>query len=223
MSAVHDLFRRLPELPQETFEAAGALERSDRGPFVTLLPHMPPAPQEPPVPANAPSKSSFRVSRYFTQATYPRVFCYEPVVQLEGPAMSLEPQPFPDKDRPATDVVALAGQERFYKLSALKSFELRNPLWCSVKYGPWLAVAKETESCISGVPNQWEFSIVEVPEVTLLWFGEWEDMPDVPSLTVIGGLVLAGQQTFCCAGFKWCPTTQSCIPQQLDCQEPIPA
>jgi hypothetical protein len=223
MSAVDDLFRRLPELPRETFEAAGTLERSDRGPFVTLRPHTPSAPEAPPAPANAPSRSSFTVSRYFTQATYPRVVCYEPVVQLESLAMSVEPQPFPDRDRPPTDVVALASQERFYKLSALKSLDLRSPLWCSVKYGPWLAVAKETESCTFGVPNQWEFSIVEVPEVTLVWFGEWEDRPDVPSLTVIGGLVPAGQQTSCCAGFHWCPTTQSCIPLQVDCQDPIPA
>jgi hypothetical protein len=217
-----DLFRRLPELPQETFAAAGTLERSHRGPFVTLRPHDLPSPEEPSVAAAAP-KSSFTVSKYFTQATYPRVLCYEPVVQLEGLEARVEPQPFPDRDRPPTDVVALAGQERIYKLSTLKSLDLRNPLWCSVKYGPWLAVAKETESCTLGVPNQWEFSIVEVPEVSLVWFGAWEDMPDVPSLTIIGGLVLSGQQTLCCAGFKWCPTTQSCIPLQVECQDPIPA
>jgi hypothetical protein len=86
------------------------------------------------------------------------------------------------------------------------------------------AVAKETESCLEGVPNQWEFFIVEVPEVALVWFGEWEDMPAFPSLTVIvGDLMPAGQETFCCPGFQWCPTTQSCIPLQVDCQDPIPA
>ena len=224
MSSVDELFRRVPELPQETFEAVGTLERSDRGPFVTLRPHMPPAPQEPSVPPLAPVKSSYRINTYFTQATYPRVFCYEPVLQAKGVAMRVEPQPFPDKDRLPTDVMALAGRERFYKLSALKSLHLRNPLWCSVKYGPWLAVATETESCSSGMPSKWEFSIGEVPEVTLAWFGEWADMPDVPSLTVIGGLVLHEQsQPLCCPGFKWCPTTQSCISLHIDCQDPIPA
>ena len=224
MSAVPDVLRRLPELPQETFEAAGTLQRSDRGPFVTLRPHNPAAPQEPPVPANAPSKSSFTVRQYFTQALYPRVICYDPGDLVVGLAMSFDPQPFPGRDRPPTDVAALAGQERFYKLSALESAPLKNPLWCSVKYGPWLAVAEETESCLEGMPNKWKFFIVEVPEVALIWFGEWTDMPAAPSLTVImGDLVLAGYERFCCPGFQWCPTTQSCIPLQVDCQDPLPA
>jgi hypothetical protein len=224
MSAVHDVLRRLPELPQETFEAAGTLQRSDRGPFVTLRPHKPAAPQEPPVPANAPSKSSFTVRRYFTQALYPRVICYDPGDLVVGLEMRFDPQPFPGRDQPPTDVATLAREERFYKLSALASGPLRNPLWCSVKYGPWLAVANETESCLVGVPNQWEFFIVEVPEVALVWFGEWADMPAFPSLTVImGDLVLAGHETVCCPGFQWCPTTQSCIPLQVDCQDPFPA
>lgn len=224
MSAVDDLFRRLPELPQETFEAAGTLERSDRGPFVTIRPHKPPMPQEPPVLAHAVSKSSSTVRRYFTQALYPRVICYDPGDLVHDLAMSVDPQPFPGRDRPPTDFAALAGQERFYKLSVLRSAPLRQPLWCSVKYGPWLAVAKETESCFEGVTNQWEFFIVEVPEVALVWFGEWEDMPPFPSLTVImGDLAPAGQETTCCGGFHWCPTTQSCIPTEVDCQDPIPA
>lgn len=222
MSTVPDLLSQLPELPRETFEAVGTLERSDRGPFVTLRPHKPPAPQEPPVPANAPSKSSYTVRRWFTQAIYPRVVCYDPGPLLVGLKMSVKPpQPFPE---PPTDLAALAGQERFYKLSSLESVPLRMPLWCSVKSGPWLAVARETESCLEGVPTTWEFSIVEMPEVALVWFGEWQDMPAFPSLWVtMNDKVLAGQQTFCCAGFHWCPTTGSCIPQSIDCQDPIPA
>jgi hypothetical protein len=224
MSTVDDLFRQLPELPQETFEAAGTLERSDRGPFVTLRPHKPPAPQEPPQAAHAPSKSSFTERRYFTQAIYPRVICYEPGDLLAGLSMSFDPQPYGDGGRPPTDFVALARQERFYKLSALQSVKFRDPLWCSVKYGPWLAAAKETESCLDGVPNRWEFFIIEMPEVALVWFGEWQDMPAFPSLTVImGDLAPAGHQTFCCPGFHWCPTTGSCIPQHIDCQDPMPA
>ena len=95
-------------------------------------------------------------------------------------------------DKTAKDAV----QERFYKLTSLKSVPFHHPLWCSVKYGPWLAIAKETESCIDGAPATWEFSIVEVPEVSLLWFGYWEDMPAYPSLQVImGDLVPAGPPT----------------------------
>lgn len=47
MSTASDFLRQLPEFPGETFEAVGTLERSERGPFVTLRPHSPPAPQEP--------------------------------------------------------------------------------------------------------------------------------------------------------------------------------
>jgi hypothetical protein len=223
MSAAHDLIHRLPELPLETFETAGTLDRSARGPFLTIRPQMPPAVEKPPVPAHAPSKSSFSTRKYYTQALYPRVICYDPGDLVVGLTMNIEPQPFPGRDRPPTDVAALAGQERFYKLSALRSVPFRHPLWCSVKYGPWLAVATETESCLDGVPTRWEFFVVEIPEVALLWFGEWEDMPAFPSLTVImGNLALAGHQTSCCPGFQWCPTTQSCIPLQVNCQDPIP-
>jgi len=224
MSTPYDLIHRLPELPLETFEAAGTLDRSDRGPFVTIRPHKPPAPEKPSVLPHAAPKSSFATRKYYTQALYPRVICYDPGDLIVGLSMNVDPQPFPGRDRPPIDAAALATQERFYKLSALRSVPFRHPLWCSVKYGPWLAVATETESCITGAPNQWVFSIVEVPEVTLVWFGEWEDMPAFPSLTVImGDLALAGQQTSCCPGFQWCSTTQSCISLQVTCQDPIPA
>jgi hypothetical protein len=171
-----------------------------------------------------PSKSSFLTTKYYTQALYPRLICYDPGDLIVGLTMDVDPQPFPGRDRPPIDATALAGQERFYKLSSLRSVTFRHPLWCSVKYGPWLAIATETESCIQGAPNQWEFSIIEVPEVTLVWFGEWEDMPAFPSLTVImSNLALAGQTSSCCPGFQWCATTQSCIPLDVDCQDPIPA
>lgn len=223
MGAADDLVRRLPELPLETFEAAGTLERSDRGPFVTIRPRRQPVPDPPPAPANAAPKSSFTTRKYFAQAIYPRVICYDPGDLVVGLTMDIEPPPFPGRDRPPIDVAVLAGQERHYKLSALQSVPFRHPLWCSVKYGPWLAVVIETESCTQGVPNRWEFVIVEVPDVFLVWYGEWEDMPPFPSLTVImGDLAPAGHQTSCCPGFKWCPTTQSCIPLQVNCPDPVP-
>jgi|SRR5215467_5286301 len=224
MPTKHDLIDRLPELPLEPFEVAGTLERSDRGPYVTIRPHKRPVPEPPTVQPLMKSRSSYAVRKYFTQAIYPRVICYHPGDLVTDLQVNINPQPLPDRERPPTDIFALAGQERFYKLSSLKSQRFPNPLWCSVKGGPWLAAAVETESCFDGVPNRWEFWIVEMPEVSLVWFGKWEDMPSYPSLWVtMGDLVLAGTQQNCCGGFYWCPTTQSCIPQGVNCQDPFPA
>jgi hypothetical protein len=38
MTATQDAIDRLPELPLETFESIGQLERSDHGPFLTIKP-----------------------------------------------------------------------------------------------------------------------------------------------------------------------------------------
>jgi len=43
MSTTYDLINRLAELPLEPFEVAGTLDRSDRGPFLTIRPHKSPA------------------------------------------------------------------------------------------------------------------------------------------------------------------------------------
>jgi hypothetical protein len=93
-----------------------------------------------------------------------------------------------------------------------------------VKYGPWLATAMETTSCDLG-PSRWEFFIVEMPEVSLVWFGMWQDIAAYPSLWVtMGNLVLASTpQQLCCAGYYWCPTTMSCIPNRVDCVDRQPA
>jgi hypothetical protein len=93
------------------FEVAGALDHSDRGPFLTIRPHKFPAPDRPTAPPHAPSKSSFTIRKYYAQALYPRVICYDPGALLAGFKMNVDPQPLPDRDRPPTDIVALAGQE----------------------------------------------------------------------------------------------------------------
>jgi hypothetical protein len=98
-----------------------------------------------------------------SQALYPRVICYDPGDLLAGLTMNVTPQPRPGRDRPPTDVITLAGQEHFYKLTSLKSLTFHHPLWCSAKYEPWLAIAKETEACIDSAPAAWQFSRVEVP------------------------------------------------------------
>jgi hypothetical protein len=220
MSSSYDVISRLPELPLEPFEVAGKLGYSDRGPFVTIKPHKQPEPTKPATPPMPPKSQAF-IRTYLSQAVYPRVICYHPGDQrptrLPRTVDTVEA-----RGRPSTDFVAIARQERFYKLSALNDVRFRNPYWCSVRAGPWLAMAVERESCTTGEPNSWEFFIVEMPEVSLHWYGTWEDMPAYPSLQVFGhGLI--DERWDCCGGFKWCATTQSCIPNQVPCKDPVPA
>ncbi len=123
-----------------------------------------------------------------------------------------------------TDLAVLAKHELHYKLSAFNGLELQTPFWCTVKYGPWLGLVQETESCILGAPNRWEFAIVEMPQVGMTWDGEWLDQPTLPNLTVIkGDLQMFAVSTSCCPGAKWCSTTQSCIPSQVNCGGNVPA
>jgi hypothetical protein len=137
--------------------------------------------------------------------------------------LDVDPKPLPGREHPPKDILALARYERFYKLSSLKSERFINPLFCSVKYGPWLATAIETTSCELG-PSRWEFWIVEMPEVFLAWFGMWEDMPPYPSLWVtMGDKVQASATQLCCPGYYWCPITMSCIPDQVPCKDTQPA
>jgi hypothetical protein len=222
MKSIHESINRLPELPLEPFEVAGKLAHADRGPFLTIKPHDRPAPIKPEPKPLAVPRSQFETRRYFTQVLYPRLICHDP-----GDLLVNLPQSPPSDDaggRPETDVMAIARQERSYKLSALNGVKLPRPYWCSVRYGPWLAIATERESCIEGEANFWELFIVEVPEVALAWFGRWEDIPPYPSLTVImGDLVLAGRDRQCCPGYKWCTATQSCIPNAVNCPDTVPA
>jgi hypothetical protein len=221
----------LPELPLEPFELAGKLAHARRGPFLTIVPTEQPTPTPPPPkPLPHVPTPSFEVRKYFTQAIYPRVICIDPGDFANEMVLDANPDEGSGNggggrgdlvDR--ADIAVLAMREEHYKLSTLHGKKLHHALWCTVKYGPWLAVAKETESCITGEPNRWEFFIVEVPEVSMIWYGQWLDQPSLPNLTVIkGDLALAGVSRQCCGGYKWCPTTHSCIPLQVNCQTPVP-
>jgi hypothetical protein len=220
----------LPELPLEPFEVAGKLAHAKRGPFLTIVPPVRPEPKPPSttVPVPHVPVPAFEVRKYFTQAIYPRVICIDPGEFVNEIVLDPTPDGGTDEDGRVdqtgrADIAVLARREQHYKLSALNGTKLHHALWCTVKYGPWLAVAIETESCILGEPNRWEFQIVEVPEVAMLWYGQWLDQPSFPNLTVIkGDLALAGVSRQCCPGSKWCPTTQSCIPNQVNCQPPVP-
>ncbi len=221
MSTIHEIISRLPELPLEPLEVAGKLGYADRGPFLTIRPYERPAPIKPEPTPQALKKPEFEKRSYFAQVLYPRLICHDPGDVVVNLLRNL------DQDetggQPQTDVVAIARRERFYKLSTFNGVRFPQPYWCSVKYGPWLAIATEEESCILGGPSRWELFIVEVPEVSLIWYGKWEDIPPYPSLTVImGDRVLAGWTRQCCPGYKWCNTTQSCIPLNVNCQDPVP-
>jgi hypothetical protein len=215
---------QLPDLPVETFEVAGQLGYADNVPVVTIRPHKFPAPVKPPGTLAAVKKSDAALRKYWAQVTYPRVICQHPDdVFTEHGELFVE-QGSRDSDKANADVAAIAERERFYKLTKLKSTKLKTPLWCSVKYGPWLAIVVEQESCISGAPSLWQLAIVEMPQVALSWYGHWEDIPSYPLLNVImGDLVLFDQSVQCCPGYKFCPTTMSCIPNAVPCQDVVPA
>ena len=233
MSTGHDLIEALPELPLEAFELAGKLTHARRAPYLTIMPPPRPAPS-PPKPSAPPSlphlsTPSFQIRKYWTQAIYPRVICLNPfrfsdeIVLDAAPDAGTGGTGRPDVTG-HTDLAVLAKHEVHYKLSALNGIKVVPPFWCTVKYGPWLGLAVETESCILGAPNRWEFVIVEMPQVGMIWDGDWLDQPTLPNLTVIkGDLQMFAASTSCCAGAKWCPTTQSCIPNQVNCGGNVPA
>ena len=221
---------QLPELPVETFEALGELGYADNVPIVTIRPNKLPKPDKPAQPAGvlpAINLSHYELRSYSVQVTYPRVICSYPspgdLLTTETGAMFAE-RGTREAGRPNASLAAIAERERFYKLTKLNGVQLRTSLWCSVKYGPWLALVTEQTSCVQGVPSFWRLAIVEMPDAGATWYGTWEDIPSVPSLTVIGGTPsLFDAPSFCCPGFMYCSTTMSCIPATLPCQDAEPA
>ena len=176
---------------------AGKLGRSRRGPYLTIVPPTRPAPKAPtpvPLPHQIPN-SSYQIRTYYAQCIYPRVICIDFSDFFDD--LVLDPGPSGggggggrgpgDVVGPRPNMALLAKQERHYKLSTLNGVSLAHPFWCTVKYGPWLCIVKESESCITGEPNRWEFFIAEMPEVSMLWYGQWLDQPRLPNLTVIKG------------------------------------
>jgi hypothetical protein len=221
MTTGRDAIAALPELPLEPFELAGYLAHARRGPYVTIVPEKLPLPAPPPPPPHAVPRGQFETRQYWALVTYPRVFCHDPGDLLDGLALDPGPSAPPARQQ---DLPALVTRERHYKLSALKGVRFRHPLFCTVKGGPWTAFVVETESCTNGVPNRWELNVSGIPEISLVWYGLWLDQPAFPNLTVIkNSLQLSNVTLQCCPGNQWCPTTESCIPLALDCQDIIPA
>jgi hypothetical protein len=228
MTTLREKISRLPELPVEPFEVAGKLDYSDKIPVVTIRPYKFPVPVKPPNSiVFAQNKSSAWHRSYYVQVIYPRVICQSPW-GLEEANEKTTMAFFKEEDKvepclAESNGVIIAKQERFYKLSTLNGLKFPNPWWCSVKGGPWLAIAEEEESCLDGVPPFWRLWIIEMPEVTLSWYGKWEDIPSYPSLIVfMNDLSMFDQYSVCCAGYKWCTTTMSCIPLATNCQGTTP-
>src|SRR5579872_3491467 len=154
---------QLPELPVATFEVAGELDYADNVPVVTIrpkkLPDLVKPMPSPEIPyANA---SSYAVRSYWVQVTYPRVICSPPGDPTRDPGPVFVAKGTGESARLNAGSGVIAQGERFYKLTNLKGTRLGNPYWCSVKYGPWLAMATEETSCIIGMPSRWDLWIVE--------------------------------------------------------------
>lgn len=225
MTTLQEKIDSLPELPVETFEVAGKLGYSDKMPVITIRPHKFPEPEKPASSGGmlqAP-KSSYTIHKYYAQVTYPLVICQPPPDEQFDTATLFEEEDNNILDLPESKIRTILKKERFYKLTTLNSRRLPVPFWCSVKYGPWLAVVSEIESCITGEPSFWQMSVYGIPEVYLSWYGNWEDIPPYPSLQVImGNLVMFDHFYGCCSGYSYCPSTQSCIPIGLCQENPVP-
>jgi hypothetical protein len=224
MDTLREKIKRLPELPVEPFEVAGKLGFSDKMPIITLRPHKFRAPKKPSTKLAA-KKSQFSILKYFVQVTYPRVICQPPLNQQFNTSGLFEDEEGKNGNEsrlPESNIESISKKVRYYKLTKLNGRKLYEPLWCSVKYGPWLAMVIEEESCIY-VHNSWLLFIIEMPQVFLRWYGLWNDIPSYPSLHVImGTLAMFDQSHMCCPGYQYCPPTQSCIPVQVKCQDQVP-
>lgn len=224
MDTLREKIKRLPELPVEPFEVSGKLGFSDKMPVITIRPLKFRAPKKPST-RLGPNKSQFSIRKYFVQVTYPRVVCQPPLNQHIDTTGLFEEEEGENRDEsrlPESNIESISKKVRYYKLTRLKGKKLYEPFWCSVKYGPWLAMVIEEESCIS-VHNSWLLFIIEMPEVFLRWYGLWNDIPSYPSLHVImGTLAMFDQSHSCCPGYKYCPPTESCIPVQVKCQDQVP-
>lgn len=231
-----DVMAELPELPLDAFQLGGRLARSRRGPYVTVVSEPRPVPVAPPPPPHAAPRGQYQIRRYWAQVTYPHVICISPGdlvdgVVLDAAAAPSAPGGMSHGGHDAFGAVTIRGAnlarlpaERHYKLSVLDGVKLPHSLFCTVKYGPWLAAVTETESCVDGVPNRWELTVMGIDGLGMVWDGTWLDQPTLPNLTVIkGDLALAGYATLCCPGYKYCPTTESCIPMRVNCNSPVPA
>jgi hypothetical protein len=190
MTSGQDLFDQLPELPLERFESIGPLERSDRGPFLTVKPPRVEARGlYVPLP-DVKKKASHMTRRHFAWAIYPVVVCHDPGPFVDDLQIAAEVPSTSGHGHRDDDGREVRGVEH-YRLSALAGRTFPRPLWCTVRHGPWYGRFIEQESCTEGDnEHKWDFYLegVNAPELGVTtWFGAVTDMPVVPSLSIIWG------------------------------------
>ena len=219
----------LPELPLEALSLGGELGPAKTEPVLTILPREFVEPDKPTFPSDPKTThicraSSYYVRRYITQVTYPRVICYPnnaPTDQVMQKVFK-EQEVLDTKETPRSK--ADLPQIRYYKLSNYQNKKLENPIFCTVHGGPWAAIVIETQSCdCEQGSTRWEFYVYSLPQLDMVWYGLWEDIPsDIhPNLGVfLNDLHLVNENFFCCPGYIWCETTHSCIPQTVNCKPP---
>lgn len=209
-----DVLKRLPELPVELFERSGKLDYSQHAPVITIRPNTVTA--KPPGVAAAPNRASHELRTYFAWVLYPHVVC-TPIPDLEIlAALELQPDK-PPSPRHAADLAAVADTRHFYKLSRFQGRDLVTPWGCEVRYGPWFGTIAYTQSCDDHLPDRWILSS-PVLSMQIAWEGSADDMPAVPNLTVVWDPNQpADVSRQCCPGYRWCPSSQSCLPNSIDC------
>lgn len=216
---------QLPELPLEALELGGKLEHVGTEPVLTIRPEKVISPEQSSMSAAADKRSELYVRKYIVAVTYPRVNCHPPndlVVQSIQDIFSKRQEPLKENE---TDPEAIARHEQFYKLTSHNGVALTPPYFCRIHYGPWSAIVREQQSCDVDEPNEWNLFISGIPEVALVWYGAWEDIPAhlYPSLHVfMGSLYLVTEQFDCCPGYKYCAITNSCLPDGVECKIPDP-
>jgi hypothetical protein len=215
MKSPSDLLDSLPELPVALFELSGKLGYSEHAPVITNRPEAvtvtPPVITTPRI-----KRASHELRTYFAWVLYPHVVC-TPVPELEAfAALRSEPGNAPSP-RHAADLAAIANVRHFYKLSRLRGLDLGTPWGCEVRYGPWFGTIGYTQSCDDQLPDRWVLSS-SVLAMQIEWEGAAGDMPSVPNLTVVWDPSQPAEVTRqCCAGHRWCPSSQSCLPNSINC------
>jgi len=215
-----DLLSRLPELPIELFELSGKLDYSQNAPVITNRPQAvtvkPQAIATPRI-----SLASHELRTYYAWVLYPHVMC-TPFPDPEAVAALRLETAKPPSPRHAADLAVIADTRHFYKLSRFRGQDLATPWGCEVRYGPWFGKITYNQSCDDQVPDRWAlFSPVLTMQIE--WEGGPDDMPSLPNLTVVWNAGQPAEVTRqCCPGHRWCPSSQSCLRDSIDCPALIP-
>jgi hypothetical protein len=215
-----DAWARLPELPTELFELSGKLDYARDAPIITIRPHVV-SPKAPVIATPRINRASHETRTYFAWVLYPHVVC-TPIPDLEVLA---ELAPEPDRQLPprhASDLVAIANSRHSYKLTRFRGRDLATPWGCQVRYGPGFGTIVYTQSCDDQIPDRWALSS-SVLDMQVDWPGTAADMPSIPNLTVIWDPNHPAEVTSqCCPGHRWCPSSQSCLRNTINCPGIVP-